>query len=644
MTDEEEAAPAKSAPETVSVEKETKKEEKPPPPLSKLLGLGKPEFTMLMVALVFMVVAEATGLLNPIFIADAYDALIDPTNDNRMSDINRVMIIVICLHFSGSLCGFIRGSIMSVAGERIVARLRNDLYSHLLAQDIAFFDGTKTGELVSRLSSDTGLIQQAISQGVPEVLLGIVKLIVAISLMFWLSPALAGVTLGFTLTLIVICVPFGKLIGGLSKKYQDALGEAQVYSTEALGGMRTVQSFSSEDRERERYASRIGKPGDYKTWIPTKEPTTTYSVGFWKGITQSGFFTVIFGAGFGCMYISLWYGFKLVNDDQMSLGDLTAFQSYIFQIGSSLAQTSRFISQVIEARGASGRIFDLLERVPDIPSEFGSNGKTPSPVVTPTTMAGKVEFNSVDFNYPARPDVVVLNEFSIKIPPNTTTALVGSSGSGKSTVVGLLQRFYDVTGGSITIDGHDIRDIDLKWLRRHIGYVQQEPQLFGMTVQENICYGVDRTVSQDELESVCREANAHDFISAWPQGYDTLVGERGVKLSGGQKQRVAIARALLVNPKILLLDEATSALDAESEALVQDAIEKAMVGRTVLIIAHRLSTIQRAEQIVVLDQHAIVDMGSHDVLMKRCSKYQDLIKRQSQIHIAPPTPVDAEFT
>jgi ABC-type multidrug transport system fused ATPase/permease subunit len=277
----------------------------------------------------------------------------------------------------------------------------------------------------------------------------------------------------------------------------------------------------------------------------------------------------------------------------------------------------------------------LLEREPKIPSIYGSNGTTPSAKVTPTSLVGSVEFNSVNFNYPSRADVVVLNDFSLNIAPNTTAALVGSSGAGKSTVVALLQRFYDVTGGSITIDGHDIRDIDLKWLRQHIGYVQQEPQLFGMTVRENVCYGVDRTVSKEELEMACREANAHDFIAAWPQGYDTLVGERGVKLSGGQKQRVAIARALLVNPKILILDEATSALDSESEALVQDAIEKAMVGRTVLIVAHRLSTIRRAEQIVVLDQHQIVDMGSHDVLMRRCSKYQDLIKRQSQIYTAP---------
>lgn len=194
-----------------------------------------------------------------------------------------------------------------------------------------------------------------------------------------------------------------------------------------------------------------------------------------------------------------------------------------------------------------------------------------------------------------------------------------------------MQRFYDVSSGSVTIDGIDIRELDLKWLRSNIGYVQQEPQLFGMTIRENVTYGVDRVVSHDELVEVCQKANAHDFISKWPNKYETMVGERGVTLSGGQKQRVSIARALLVNPRILLLDEATSALDAESEHLVQEAIEKAVVGRTVLIVAHRLSTIKRAQQIVVIDDHQIVDVGNHDVLMRRCTKYQDLIKRQSVV-------------
>mmetsp|Transcript_39631 Transcript_39631/g.81427 ORF Transcript_39631/g.81427 Transcript_39631/m.81427 type:complete len:333 (+) Transcript_39631:1181-2179(+) len=271
---------------------------------------------------------------------------------------------------------------------------------------------------------------------------------------------------------------------------------------------------------------------------------------FW----QSGFYTFLFGVGFGSMYISLWYGFKLVVDGKMTLGELTAFQSYIFQIGSALGQTSRFLTQVIEARGASGRIFQLLERVPAIPApprcpesdehedcgdqDIESSGarNVPNPPLTPKLMIGEVKMSDVSFSYPSRRNVPVLTNFNLTIPANSTAALVGSSGAGKSTVVNLLQRFYDIDSGSITVDGNDIRDLDLTWLRQKIGYVQQEPQLFGMTVRENVCYGVDKDVPQEEIEKACRQANAYDFVMEWPKNFETLVGERGIKLSGGQKQ------------------------------------------------------------------------------------------------------------
>ena len=224
-----------------------------------------------------------------------------------------------------------------------------------------------------------------------------------------------------------------------------------------------------------------------------------------------------------------------------------------------------------------------------------------------------------------------MDGYTLKIPPGSTTALVGSSGSGKSTVVALLQRFYDVDSGSITIDDNELKDLDVKWLRQHIGYVQQEPQLFGLSVRDNLLYGVpdNEIISQEKMEQACRDANCHDFISSWPDGYDTLVGERGVKLSGGQKQRISIARALITDCRILLLDEATSALDAESEHLVQEAIDKAVLGRTTIIVAHRLSTIQRASQIVVMSNHKIVDIGTHEYLLENCVKYEELIKRQN---------------
>lgn len=316
----------------------------------------------------------------------------------------------------------------------------------------------------------------------------------------------------------------------------------------------------------------------------------------------------------------------------MTLGDLTAFQSYIFSIGFGLGKAAGNIAQLFAGLGASGRIFYLLERIPRIPKR-SVDGEPPSKTLTPSTMEGSILFDNVQFAYPSRPDVLVMNGFTLKLSKNSTTALVGSSGAGKSTVVSLIQRFYDVDGGTITVDGNNVEDLDLRFLRKHIGYVQQEPQLFGLTIKQNLLYGVDdeSTVTQETIEAACRDANCHDFITSWDTGYNTLVGEKGVKLSGGQKQRIAIARALLTNCRILLLDEATSALDAESEHEVQTAIERAMVGRTVVVVAHRLSTIQSADQIVVLSNHKIVDVGTHESLMKGCRKYIDLIKRQSMM-------------
>jgi len=385
---------------------------------------------------------------------------------------------------------------------------------------------------------------------------------------------------------------------------------------------------------------------------------TTYTVGCKKAIYQIGVITLVFGGAFGFLYCTLWYGFYLVTiEATLTLGGLSAFQSYVFIIAGAVGQTAQNITNVITGVGASGRVFYLLERKPNIKNIDGisdededvqeesekektDNSSTEKPatelrkaIIPATPMKGDIEFKNVMFSYPTRPDVLVLNAFSLKLAKDTTTALVGSSGSGKSTVVSLIQRFYDIDDGKIYLDGQDITHLDMSWLRSQIGYVQQEPQLFGITVRENLTYGLPEEdvakITQADLENVCRDANAHEFISSWPDGYDTMVGERGITLSGGQKQRIAIARALLTNCRILLLDEATSALDSESEHEVQKAIENAMVGRTVVVVAHRLSTIQNADQIVVMDNRKIVDVGTHTELLGGCKRYQELIKRQS---------------
>ena len=620
-----------------------KKKGETPPSLSRLFKTVKPEQPMLVVGLILLFAAESTSQVIPLIVARAYDTIInfDLEESEKMSDINYYMIISIVIFLAGIFAGFLRGSIFAVVGERMVARLRIGLYGSILDQDISFFDEHKSGELISRLGSDTTLLQGVISMSLPEATVNIVKALVSIILTFVISPELAGVSIATIFVICLLAMPLGKMLGKLSKLYQDALGEAQTNSTEAIGSMRTVQSFTAEMKERKRFSTHIGDPDLYPYWWPgfTKDANdktgtgtvhSTYSVGFSKSIVTSGFYSIIFGGGFGFLYVCLWYGFYLVNKGELTLGELTAFQSYVFNIGLGLGSASTHLAKIFEAFGASGRVFYLLDCIPSIPTP-PKKGEKQKALLKPKSMEGVINFDNVKFAYPSRPDIDVLDGYTLKIPSGTTTALVGSSGSGKSTVVSLLQRFYDVKSGAITIDGNNLAELDVEWLRQQIGYVQQEPQLFGLSIRENVLYGVpgNEIISQEKLEQACRDANCHDFISSWPEGYDTLVGERGVKLSGGQKQRISIARALITDCRILLLDEATSALDAESEHLVQEAIDKAVVGRTVIIVAHRLSTIQRATQIVVMSNHKIVNVGSHDYLVENCRKYQDLIKRQN---------------
>ena len=430
-------------------------EQQKPVPFKKLIGLAYPERCILFVALLFMIIAEGLNLIIPLLIANAYDALVnlDLTSSQRMSEINETMIYVLILHVVSVTTHYLRSSIMSAAGVRIVARTRNRLYECIMKQEIAFFDVTKTGELTSRLGSDTGLLEEGISTALPEVTIGLIIVIVSIVIMLWISWKLALLMIGFLFVILCACAPFGVLLGQLSKSYQDYLGLAQTHSTEAFGAIRTVQSFAAEDKELDRYTSVIGQPADYKYWWPTnyKKHPTTYSYAFFKAHATVLLFVVIFGLGFGALYVVLWYGLKLVNDGELSLGKLTAFQSYIFQIGASLGQTSQFIAKLIETQGAAARLFYLMERTPAIPTPTSAkkddldgrnhdnnmdsnenDDENPSPA-TPLTLSivqGAVDFNNVSFAYPTRPNSKVLQNFSFSISPNQTAAFVGASGAG----------------------------------------------------------------------------------------------------------------------------------------------------------------------------------------------------------------------
>jgi ABC-type multidrug transport system fused ATPase/permease subunit len=436
-------------------------EQQKPVPFKKLISLAYPERYILLVALMFMIIAEGLGLIIPLLIAKAYDALVDVTltTSQRMSDINKFMIYALIIHFVSLMAQYLRAAIMGAAGVRIVARTRNRLYQCIMKQEIAFFDVTKTGELTSRLGSDTGLLEEGISTALPEVTIGLIVVTVSIAIMLWISWKLALLMIGFLSVILCFCTPFGVVLGQLSKSYQDHLGLAQTHSTEALGAIRTVQSFAAEDKELDRYKSVIGQPEMYKYWWPTnyKQHPTTYSYAFFKSQATVLLFVVIFGLGFGGLYVVLWYGLKLVNDGELSLGKLTAFQSYIFQIGASLGQTSEFIAKLIETQGAASRIFYLMERTPAIPTPLcATNGESeggndnsnmdtnnvinntydsenPGAVapITLSSVQGAVDFNNVSFAYPTRPNSNVLQNFSLSISPNQTAAFVGASGAGQ---------------------------------------------------------------------------------------------------------------------------------------------------------------------------------------------------------------------
>jgi len=593
----------------------------------KIISLSRPEWPALTFCLVLIAVGEVAGMYQPLVMARAYDAAVDPTlhRDEKRQRVQNAMVICLLLHFGAQFLGFVRGLIIGMAGERVVARLRNRLYSHFLSCEIGFFDCNKTGELVSRLSADTETIQGAATNALPDAATSFARCCAGLALMGVISAKMMGITIAAALVTFFVIAPLAAAIASVSKRYQDALARSSSRSTETLGSMRTVRSFVAEAVEAKSFTSIIGDPGEtFCCWWPKrpsqKEEETVFRLGVIRSAYYSGAISTFFALFLGANLFISWVGFLLIIDGEITLGDLTAFNAYIFMIGFGLGQFVGEVVKLVQASGASARIFELLERPPKIPLDGG---------VSPSTIIGDIAFSDVHFSYPTRPDALVLEGFSLHVPAHSTCALVGASGSGKSTVIALLQRFYETTQGTISVDGQDIRLLNPGWLRRHIGFVQQEPVLFGRTIRDNLTYGLlGKDFSDEHIDQVMKKANAYEFVTEFPDGYATLVGERGVKLSGGQKQRLAIARALLVDPAILLLDEATSALDAESEHLVQEAIQKLMAGRTTILVAHRLSTVRNADQIVVVDTRRIIDVGTHNKLMDRCERYQALVKQQ----------------
>jgi ATP-binding cassette subfamily B protein len=494
---------------------------------------------------------------------------------------------------------------VSLLGERVAADLRRRLFDHLLTLDQAFFEKTRSGELVSRLAADTELVQTVVGSTLSVALRSCVTLLGAAVLMILSSPHLAGLSALVIPAVVLPIVVFGRRVQRLSRESQDRIADTSAVASESLSATHTVQAYTREPEESKRYATAVARA------LATAR----------RRIAMTGTLTaMVILLTFGAITLVLWAGAKAVIAGTIAAGVLSQFVLYAILAGGSVGALTEVWGGILRAAGALGRIGELLETRAEIASPA-------SAALLSKPVRGAVRFEHVEFRYPSRPDRAALHDFSLAVEPGETVALVGPSGAGKSTVFQLLLRFYDPQQGRITLDGVDLRALALPDLRGSFALVPQDPVLFGASAADNIGFGRGGA-DADAIVAAAQAAEAHEFLDTLPERYATYLGERGVRLSGGQQQRVAIARALLRDAPILLLDEATSSLDAQSEHAVQHALERLMQGRTTLVIAHRLATVQRADRIVVMDGGRIVAQGTHAELVHAGGLYAELARLQ----------------
>lgn len=594
--------------QTVSSDKK-----EPPFEWKQFLELLWPEIWSLLGAVSAALIVAMLNIQLPMQLGNIINILTKFTQDctagvSFMSEMKDPALKLVGLYVAQSVftCAYI--SLLSGVGERIAAKLRCLLFESILRQDIAFFDKTRTGELVDRLTTDVQEFKSSFKLVISQGLRNGAQVIGAVSSLLIISPGLTMGMLGIVPVVIVSGTFIGSLLRSLSRESQSQAAKAVTIGEEAISNIRTVRGFAMEPYELELFTEQV-----------SLSCLLQERLGFGVGLFQAGTNLFLNGMVLGTLY----FGGHLMASNVLTAGDLMSFLVSAQMIQRSLAQMSLLFGSYIKGLSSGARIFELINLKPSICTEGGH-------IVPSHSLIPVIQFNDVTFSYPTRPTQTILKNFNLTIPAGQKVAIVGSSGNGKSTIVALLERFYDVSSGSITISGVDVRQLNGSWLRGNvIGLINQEPVLFATTVRENIRYG-NSSLSDEQIEKVARQANAHEFITKFPAGYDTVVGERGVTISGGQKQRIAIARALLKNPQILILDEATSALDNESEKLVQEALESACKGRTVLMIAHRLSTVQNADLIVVLEAGQIVEMGTHRSLLSKKGHYWNLMNKQNE--------------
>ncbi|HEY0777756.1 MAG TPA: ABC transporter transmembrane domain-containing protein [Gemmatirosa sp.] len=578
-----------------------------PRPLARLLPLLRPYTGRLVVALICLVVASAAGLAFPAVVRWLLDAAFVARDRSRLDRMALGLVVVFAVQ---GVCNYVQVLLLSGTAERVLAELRGALFAHLVRLSPAFYTERRTGELTSRLSADLTSLQSLMNTWVSELARQVLFLVGGAVLLTQTDPHLTLTTLAVAPIVVAVAVVCGRALRKASAGVQDRLADAGALADEAFSQIRTVQSFVREAEEARRYDALLS--GVVRAALARVQ-------------VRAAFFGIVGFVAFTGVAAVLWEGGRRVLDGSLTAGALVSFLFYAFFIAAAVGSLATLFGSFQEAIGAAQRVFELLGEQPTV-------AEPERPVPLPTARGGvrrergAVALDAVRFRYgPELPDV--LHGVTLRAAPGEVVALVGRSGAGKTTIGSLLPRFWDVTGGRVTLDGVDVRDVALGELRSAIGVVPQEPALFSGTVRENIALARPGA-SLDDVVAAARAAHADEFVRQLPQGYDTPVGERGVKLSGGQRQRIAIARVFLKDPAVVVLDEATSSLDTESERLVEDALVELLDGRTTLIIAHRLSTVRRADRVVVLDAGRVVEEGTHAELLARGGLYARLYQGQ----------------